>query len=106
MLRVSGDPLEMILPLEASQESIDKMRVEWGLDQPLYVQYSSYIGKLLQGDFGRSITDGRPALAVVMEKVPATLELMGVGLLIALVLGDRHGHRRRHPSRQAASIGR
>lgn len=91
ILRVAGDPLQMILPLEASQDLIDRMRIEWGLDQPLHIQYVSYIEKLLQGEFGRSVTDGRPALTVILEKAPATLELMGTGLLIGLVIGISMG---------------
>jgi peptide/nickel transport system permease protein len=91
VLRLAGDPLEMILPLEASQEAIDRMRIEWGLDQPIYVQYFSYVAKLLQGDFGRSVTNGGPALKVILEKAPATLELMGAGLLIGLVVGISMG---------------
>lgn len=87
ILRVAGDPLTMILPLEASQEQIDATRAEWGLDQPLHVQYGSYVAKLFQGDFGRSNADGRPALAVVMEKAPATMLLMLTGMSLALILG-------------------
>jgi len=87
ILRVAGDPLTMILPLEASQEQVAATRAEWGLDQPLYVQYASYVTKLLTGDFGRSNADGRPALSVVLEKTPATMVLMATGMTLALVLG-------------------
>jgi len=87
VLRLSGDPLDSILPIEASAELIEATRTEWGLDQPLHVQYFSYVAKLLQGDFGRSNADGRPALAIVTEKAPATMLLMLTGMSLALVLG-------------------
>ncbi|HEY4201271.1 MAG TPA: ABC transporter permease [Devosiaceae bacterium] len=87
VLRVSGDPVEMLLSSDATPEMMARIRAEWGLDQPLYIQYFTYVQHILQGDFGRSLSDGRPALTVILEKAPATLELMGVGLLIGLVLG-------------------
>ncbi len=91
VLRISGDPVEMLLSSDATPEMMARIRLEWGLDQPLYIQYFTYVQHILQGDFGRSITDGRPALMIILEKAPATLELMGVGLLIGLVLGVAMG---------------
>ena len=87
ILRVSGDPLHSLLPVETPPEVVALMRQQWGLDQPLYIQYFSYLGHLLRGDFGTSLQNGQNALALVLSKVPATLELMGAALVVALGAG-------------------
>ncbi|MDE1990865.1 MAG: ABC transporter permease [Rhizobiaceae bacterium] len=87
ILRVSGDPLHSLLPVETPPEVVAMMRQQWGLDQPLYVQYFSYLGHLLRGDFGTSLENGQNALLLVLSKVPATLELMGAALVLALGIG-------------------
>src|SRR3954465_11375226 len=79
ILRVSGDPIRALLPLDAPEELVQSMRAEWGLDQPLPVQFASYVDHLLHGNFGRSMSDGRSAMEIVLEKIPATLLLMGTG---------------------------
>ncbi|MDL2397936.1 ABC transporter permease [Rhizobium mayense] len=87
ILRVSGDPLHSLLPIETPPEVVALMRQQWGLDQPLYVQYLSYLGHLLRGDFGTSLQNGQNALVLVLSKVPATLELMGAALVVAFGAG-------------------
>jgi peptide/nickel transport system permease protein len=87
ILRISGDPLHSLLPVETPPEVVALMRQQWGLDQPLYIQYFSYLGHLLRGDFGTSLENGQNALTLVLSKVPATLELMGASLVVALVVG-------------------
>lgn len=87
VLRLGGDPVSAMMPFETPKEVLDTMRRQWGLDQPLHVQYFAYISNLLQGDFGRSMENGRPALMLVMQKVPATLQLAAVGMSIGLLLG-------------------
>jgi peptide/nickel transport system permease protein len=91
ILRVSGDPIRAMVSLDAPEEVVRQLRAEWGLDQPLHVQFARYVGHLLSGDFGRSLSDGRSAMEVVLEKVPATLLLMGTGLLVSLVVGTSLG---------------
>lgn len=91
ILRVSGDPIRALLPLDAPEDLIELTRREWGLDQPLHLQFIAYVQHLLQGDFGRSLNDSRPALAIVLDKVPATLLLMSSGLLISLTVGTSLG---------------
>ena len=91
IMRVSGDPIRALLPLDAPEELVELTRFEWGLDQPLHIQFLTYVGHLLQGDFGRSLNDSRSAAAIVFEKVPATLLLMGSGLLISLIVGTSLG---------------
>ena len=87
ILRVSGDPLHSLLPIETPPEVVAIMRQQWGLDQPLYTQYFSYLGHLLRADFGTSLVNGQNALTLVFSKVPATLELMGAALVVAFGAG-------------------
>lgn len=87
LARVSGDPLEVMLPLEAEQEDYDRLTKYWGLDKPLHVQYATFITKAVQGDFGESLKyQGKSAMGLVAERLPATLELAGFALLISAIL--------------------
>lgn len=87
LARISGDPLEVMLPLEAEQEDYDRLTEYWGLDKPLHVQYLTFVKKGLQGDFGESLKyQGKSAMGLVIERLPATLELAGVALLISALL--------------------
>ena len=87
VLRSSGDPAIVILGVDATPEMIANFHREWGLDRPIPVQYASYLAHILCGDFGNSFLDGRPALTVVGERLPRTLELSGLGFLLMLALG-------------------
>lgn len=91
IMRLSGDPTLLYLPPEATQEDIDRFREEKGWDQPLVAQYVRYLGDVLQGDFGESLTYRTPALEVVLERLPATLELtiaaFALTVLIAIPAG-------------------
>jgi peptide/nickel transport system permease protein len=87
LARLTGDPLEIMMPAEATKEDIALMRAYLGLDRPWPVQYWRFISRAVQGDFGRSVRFNRPALAVVTERYPATLELGGLAILIVLALG-------------------
>jgi peptide/nickel transport system permease protein len=82
-----GDPATLLYGTEISSDQRAQIRAAWGLDQPLPVQYVKWLGNLLRGDMGKSFVDGRPALLVIAERIPATLQLTLSGLLIALVLG-------------------
>jgi peptide/nickel transport system permease protein len=84
---LSGDPVMLMVPMNATREEIEALRVALGLDQPLWVQYGRYMLRAVQGDFGDSIKAGQPALSLVMERVPATLELGLAGMLLATVIG-------------------
>jgi ABC-type dipeptide/oligopeptide/nickel transport system permease component len=87
MVRLSGDPVDLYLPAEASVEQRVELRHVLGLDRPLAVQYVSYLGDLVRGDFGTSLRFDRPAGALVAERLPATVELTFAGLLITLIFG-------------------
>ena len=87
LARLTGDPLEIMKPAEATKEDITVVRAYQGLDRPWPVQYWRFISRAVQGDFGRSVRFNRPALAVVTERYPATLEFGGPAISIVLALG-------------------
>jgi ABC-type dipeptide/oligopeptide/nickel transport system permease component len=86
LLYLTGDPSQALLPPEATESARAAFRRAYGLDQPLPLQYAHYLGRLLQGDFGRSFAYNQPALQVVLGRLPATIELSAAALAIALAL--------------------
>jgi peptide/nickel transport system permease protein len=86
LLHLSGDPAAILLPPSATREDIELYRHQLGLDRPLPVQYIDFLSKAVRGDFGISYRHNQPALGLVLERVPATLELSGSALLLALVV--------------------
>lgn len=87
VLRLSGDPLDAILPYDVPQSIRDDYRARLGLDRPVVEQYGRFIVTLAHGDFGQSLGDGRSAVSVVAERLPATLQLGGAVLLVGLLIG-------------------
>lgn len=88
LLRLSpGDPVTAMLGDWATQDQIDRLRADMGLDEPIWVQYGIYMWNLVQGDLGDGIRAQRPALDLVLERLPATLELSFAAFLLALVVG-------------------
>jgi ABC-type dipeptide/oligopeptide/nickel transport system permease component len=85
-LRLSGDPAATMLPGDASVDELVALRRQLGLDRPLWLQYLSFLGGALTGDFGTSFRHQQPALPLVLERLPATLELAGAALLLAIAL--------------------
>jgi peptide/nickel transport system permease protein len=83
-LQMSGDPTYLYVSDRASAEEIALMRERLGFDRPLHVQYLSFLGGLLRGDTGRSLTYRMPALPIVLERLPATIELTLMAMLIAV----------------------
>jgi len=87
LARISGNPLEVMLPIEAQEEDYERLTKYWGLDKPLHEQYVVFLKKAIQGDFGESLKyQGRSAMGLVAERLPATLELAGFALLISALL--------------------
>jgi ABC-type dipeptide/oligopeptide/nickel transport system permease component len=84
--RVMGDPVVLLLPPDASLEQRTAMTKEIGLDKPLYIQLVIYVGKVLQGDFGKSFRYNQPVLQLVLEKFPATLYLTAMATLISIII--------------------
>jgi peptide/nickel transport system permease protein len=85
-LRLSGDPAATMLPGDASVDELVALRHQLGLDRPLWLQYVQFLGSALTGDFGTSFRHQQPALPLVLERLPATLELAGAALLLAVAL--------------------
>ncbi len=87
IMRLSGDPVWLFLPVEATDEDVIRYRHLLGLDKPLYIQYLIYLGRIVRGDFGNSlIYRGSPALEVVLERMPATIELTVFAMLITIFI--------------------
>jgi peptide/nickel transport system permease protein len=86
-LRLSGDPAATMLPGDASVDELRDLRHELGLDQPVYVQYGRFLIGAVTGDFGTSLRHQEPAMALVLERLPATLELAFAALLLSVVIG-------------------
>lgn len=86
-INVIGDPVYLLVDASATQAEIDAARRNLGLDQPIVVQYFHFLSSVIHGDFGRSFVFNRPAMEVILERLPATLELAGVAFIISLVLG-------------------
>ncbi|MCA3265645.1 MAG: ABC transporter permease [Azospirillum sp.] len=87
VLRLSGDPALMMMGPEAPPDAIAAFRAAWGLDQPLWRQYLDYFGAIAQGDLGVSMRDRKPALGLVLERLPITLALMLPALAVKLLVG-------------------
>ena len=100
-VNASGDPTAMLLPPEATFEDREILREALGLNEPLYVQYWIFITNALHGDFGTSFRYGTSAMGVVMEKIPATVQLASVSLLcsilVAIPLGILSAHTKDSP---------
>lgn len=86
LLYLTGDPVSQLLPVEATPQDREALRHELGFDQPIYVQYMGFLTQALQGDFGTSLRYRRPAMDLVLERLPATLQLTLVALVISLVI--------------------
>lgn len=105
-----GDPVVNMLGIEATEENIEALRAQHGLDEPLYVQYFDWLGRMLQGDMGRSITeDGRTVVGLIGSALPATLFLavasMAVALVIAIPAGIISAVRKGTPADYSVTIG-
>lgn len=84
---VPGDPARMLLPPQAGQEDIAKVRKEMGLDKPYHEQYLNYVSHLIRGDLGFSHHTGNPVITEFQLRLPATIELSVLSLTIATILG-------------------
>jgi peptide/nickel transport system permease protein len=86
ILHLTGDPALVLLPPDASAEDVRRFREAMGFNDPFLVQYGRFLKGALQGDFGQSIRHGESAFGLVVERLPATFELAGAALLLALCL--------------------
>src|SRR5215831_13862863 len=86
LLHLTGDPTRLLLPLEAREEDVRQLRALLGLDDPLWLQYVRFLGRAIRGDFGLSFKHQVPALTLIFQTLPATLQLTAAGLGLALAV--------------------
>jgi peptide/nickel transport system permease protein len=86
LLRIGGDPIYHLVDPEASPEEIAAVRAAYGFDKPLHVQYFTQLGLMVQGDFGESFRFKVPALPLVLERLPATIELALAAIFVAVII--------------------
>ena len=82
-----GDPVEILVSDDADQEEREEMIKSMGLDKPFLVQYGIFVSKALKGNLGESFVFNEPALLLILDRMPATMELAVVSLMIAIVFG-------------------
>ncbi len=87
LTHLTGSPVDALLPDDASQEQIETLIRHWGLDRPLHEQYLAFLGNAVQGDFGASLKwRGYTSMEVVLQRLPATLKLGGLSVLLSVVV--------------------
>lgn len=106
---VVGDPVEVLASDDFNQADREALAAALGLDRPLPLQYLSFLDNVAQGDFGQSFVYNRPVLELILERLPATVEVvmlaMTLGLVIGVPLGIYSGLRHRSPATKAISLG-
>jgi peptide/nickel transport system permease protein len=86
LVRLAGDPTTLLLPVEATADEIASFRTALGLDQPLAIQYMKFLAHAVEGDFGISLRQRTSALGLVLERLPATLELALTSFILGVIL--------------------
>lgn len=87
VLRLSGDPAQVMLGPDAPQDAVDAFRARWGFNDPLWQQYLAYLRQILNFDFGISMRDHSPAIDLVLERIPATLAITVPALILKVCIG-------------------
>lgn len=83
----AGDPVELMLPADATQQDVIDMRVALGLDKSFIIQYKNFLVNVSHGDLGNSFIYGQPALDIVFERMPATMELAVLAMILSILIG-------------------
>lgn len=86
LVRVTGDPVALMLPESATEEDRQALSIALGLDKPLYTQYAIFLSSAIQGDFGQSFHYGQSALPLVLERLPASFELAAAAMVLAVLM--------------------
>lgn len=89
--RLLGDPVTLMLPIGATEAQMDQLRQALGLDLPVWQQYLAFLGQIARGDFGTSLVFNRPALQVILERMPATIQLSAAALTLGCLIGGAAG---------------
>lgn len=84
---VPGDPIDLLATQNLDAEQMDRVRQEWGLDKPIWEQYVVFLQGLVRGDLGSSLTSGVPITRLLFEKMPPTIELAVVAMVISSIIG-------------------
>ena len=87
LTRLSGNPVHLLLDVNATQRDFELLTHHLGLDKPLPVQYGIYVKNIVQGDFGTSVLSRRPVIEHIRERLPATVELGVVAMLLSVLIG-------------------
>ncbi len=87
MVRITGDPAALMMPREASPEDVEAFRERMGFNRPIPIQFFDFLSGAVVGDFGNSLHFKTPALPLVLERLPATVQLAATGLLMAMIIG-------------------
>jgi peptide/nickel transport system permease protein len=88
---IPGDPAELLLGEDYTQEAAEELRAEWGLDKPIHIQYLIFLKQLLRGDLGDSIRSGRPVTQELSERFKNTVQLAILAVILASVIGISAG---------------
>ncbi len=80
---IPGDPARVLLGEEVSTDALEVLRKQLGLDRPLHIRYLYWLGRIVKGDLGKSVRDGRPVLDTLLQKLPTTIELAITSLIVA-----------------------
>ena len=86
VLFLSGDPTDTMVGEDWTIEEVQKLRRDMGLDRPWFIQYITYASRAVRGDFGESLRYRQPAFELIAERIPATLELALVALVLSIVI--------------------
>ncbi len=86
LMYLSGDPVALLLPMDTAPEIVEAMRDNLGFNDPLYVQYFRFLSGAVKGDFGLSLHHNQPAMELILERMPATIELALASIFIALAI--------------------
>ena len=86
LIYLAGDPVQALVPLDASPEDAANIRRGFGLDRPIHVQYAKFIERALQGDLGQSFKYRISAIELVLQRLPPTMELAGASILLAVAI--------------------
>lgn len=107
MLAATGNPARLMLPEDATEQEVAALSAVYGFDEPLPVRYAKFLAGVLTGRFPESIRFGEPAIDLVLSRVPATLQLSGLSLLVGVGVGLALGHwlaATRHPRTAGAVL--
>ena len=100
-----GDPVDMLVPENATVEQVESARARLGLNKPLPVQYGIFLRDVLHGNFGKSYTYGKPAMGLILERMPATMELVAIAALLVLFIAIPLGvYAGAYPKRRSSKI--